>query len=362
MDSFLAKVILDNTVKNYLVVAIVILIAFILKRLISKYLAGVIYRLVAKTGNSFQKDAFTKLVIHPLEVFLLLLVSMIALDKLYFPTVFDFKIFRFTSRQIIECCSNTFLISVFIWLCLRIIDFVAIILEEKANKTTDQTDNQLILFFKDFFKVLIVINGVLLILHFAFNKNIGNLLTGLSIVGAAIALATRESLENLIASFIIFFDKPFTVGDTVKIQSITGTVERIGLRSTRIRTAEKTYLTVPNKQMVDSIVDNISLRTERKAEIKLELALTVSATKLEGLIVKIKKILSEDYFIAPTIFLTDIGKNANIITVEYSATMIESLSEFNTKREAVCFKIIKILEESNIELANSVKEALIKNG
>ncbi|MFX4531874.1 mechanosensitive ion channel domain-containing protein, partial [Acinetobacter baumannii] len=91
------------------------------------------------------------------------------------------------------------------------------------------------LFFKDFFKVLIVINGILMIIHFSLHKNIGNLLTGLSIVGAALALATRESLENLIASFIIFFDKPFSAGDLVKVHAFTGVVEKIGLRSTRIR-------------------------------------------------------------------------------------------------------------------------------
>src|SRR6478609_10892106 len=98
----------------------------------------------------------------------------------------------------------------------------------------------------------------MLLLRFTFHYDISKLVTGLSIVGAAIALATKESLENLIASFIIFFDKPFTTGDLVKVQNITGNVERIGLRSTRLRTGDKSYVTVPNKQMVDSILDNIS--------------------------------------------------------------------------------------------------------
>ena len=96
--------------------------------------------------------------------------------------------------------------------------------------------------------------------RFVLNFNISNLITGLSIITAAVALATRESLENLIASFIIFFDKPFTMGDLVKVENITGNVERIGLRSTRIRTDQKTFITVPNKKMVDSILDNLSLR------------------------------------------------------------------------------------------------------
>ncbi len=122
--------------------------------------------------------------------------------------------------------------------------------------------------------------GVLLVLRYVFNENIGNLVTSLSIVGAAIALSTRESLENIIASFIIFFDKPFTIGDLVKVNGFTGTIEKIGLRSTRIRTQEKTFISVPNKQMVDSIVDNISLRSERKIEMDLQLSVSTSAQAL----------------------------------------------------------------------------------
>ncbi len=164
----------------------------------------------------------------------------------------------------------------FIWLLLRIIDFIATILEKKANLTADQTDNQLIVFFRDFFKVIIAIIGLMMVLNYAFGLNVGSMITGLSIVGAGIALALRESLENLIASFIIFFDKPFTTGDLVKVNNITGTVEKIGLRSTRIRSDQKTYVSVPNKQMVDSVLDNLSLRTQRKGELKLEIGLTTS--------------------------------------------------------------------------------------
>ena len=103
------------------------------------------------------------------------------------------------------------------------------------------------------------------------------ILASLGLAGAAFALAAKESIENLIASFVIFFDKPFTAGDVLKVNNISGTVEKIGLRSTRIRTDQKTYVTVPNKQMVDSIVDNLSLRTQRKGELRLELSLSTPA-------------------------------------------------------------------------------------
>src|SRR5439155_27022864 len=112
------------------------------------------------------------------------------------------------------------------------------------------------------------------------------------IVGAAIALALRESLENLIASFVIFFDKPFTTGDFVRVQSVAGNVERIGLRSTRIRTTDKSYVTVPNKQMVDSILDNVTLRSQIRGEINLFIDLQTSPARIQQLLDAIKKYLS----------------------------------------------------------------------
>ena len=244
MNEFLEQVWLDNPVKNYLAVAAVILFVLLLKRFISRYFAGLLFTLVHRIWKDVDKRSFINLVVKPLGFFLLILVSIISLHKLKFPEELNAEVYKYTVKEIVHSLATLILVVSFIGLLLRIIDFVALILEKRANLTPDQSDNQLIIFFKDFFKVIFVIIGIMLVIKFAFNQNIGTLLTGLSIVGAAIALALRESLENLIASFIIFFDKPFTTGDMVKVQNVTGSVEKIGLRSTRIRTDQKTFVSV----------------------------------------------------------------------------------------------------------------------
>ncbi len=361
MESFLHKIILDNTIESYLYVFGVIALTFILKRIVSKYLAKLLFKLVGKAGKKIERESFISLVLQPLDLFLILLIALIAFDKLYFPQVLDFKIHRVGFRQIVDAVADGVLIVAFIWLCLRIIDFIALILEEKANLTTDQTDNQLIIFFKDFFKAILVIIGVLLILRFSFNKNIGNLLTGLSIVGAAIALATRESMENLIASFIIFFDKPFVTGDLVKVNSFTGTIEKIGLRSTRIRTQEKTYISVPNKQMVDTIVDNISLRTERKADIKLEIDLGASAQQLSSLIQAIEQIVAPPFSTQCLVNLIDTGKNAHIISIEYYSSIDQSIETFLMERQTVLLKIIEWMEANQVRMAAANTDITVRS-
>lgn len=360
MDKFLQTEFLNNTIRDYLYVAGIIFLAFVIKRLISKYLAKLLYKLVAKAAKNIERQSFLDLVVEPLDLFLVLIVSIIALDKLNFPSDLDFTIYHFTLKQLIDSIAAGTVISVFIWLCLRVIDFVAIILEAKANLTPDQTDNQLVVFFKDFFKVILVMIGILLILRFSFNKPIGNLLTGLSIVGAAIALATRESMENLIASFIIFFDKPFITGDQVKVNNFTGTIERIGLRSTRIRTLDKTYISVPNKQMVDNIVDNITLRTQRKVELRLELSLGATAQQLKAFVPGIKTILQKNDIENTSVYLMDTGKNAHIVAIDYFTTMQQSIEEFNTLREAVNLEVIALLEKSGLELAAANTDIVVK--
>lgn len=352
MNDFLEQVWLDNPVKHYLIVAAVILFVLTLKRFISRYFAGLLFGIVHRVWKDVDRVSFINLVVRPLGMFLLILVAIISLHNLKFPQVLDAEVYKYTVKQIIHAAGTIVLIVAFIGLLLRIIDFIALILEKRANLTPDQSDNQLIVFFKDFFKVVLVIIGIMLVIKFAFELNIGSLLTGLSIVGAAIALALRESLENLIASFIIFFDKPFTTGDLVKVQQVTGSVERIGLRSTRIRTDQKTYVTVPNKQMVDSILDNLSLRSQRRGDLKLEVSVNTATGKLDALVAGIRKIVERKEIEDANVFLTEVTHNAVILQSDYYTAPV-TIKEFNTIRQDINLQSLKLMEQLEIEMAGA---------
>ena len=360
MDKFLDTVILDNTLRSYLMVAGTILLVLFLKRYLSRYIAGLLFRVVRKIAKGIDKPSFVNLVVSPLETFLLLVVSIISLDKLNFPEVLNVQVYKISLHSLIDGITIIVVIITFIWLLLRIIDFVAMILHQKAEQAHDQQDNQLVVFFKDFFKVMFVIIGFLMVLKFAFSYPITNLITALSIGGAAIALATRESLENLIASFIIFIDKPFMVGDVVKVQTITGTVEKIGLRSTRIRTDQKTYVTMPNKQMVDSIMDNLSLRTQRRGFMQLELNADTPKETVHQLVLGIQHLLQlrKDQIESSSVFLADIVKNSFIVQLEFFTAPIP-VADFNAVRQDLFLSIIDLMEEMNIRLAAKENEIVV---
>lgn len=243
----------------------IITLVWLLRHTFSRMFTLLIYKIINPVIKKISKTDFKNTLAKPIALFLALFVTCITLDKLPFPPCWNFNFFANISFfKVIDCVIITAFVLSIVWIIAQLTNFIALILYQKALHTPNQADNQLIVFFNDFFKILIWIVGVLFVIKFAFKQHIGQLLTGLSLIGAAVALATKESLENLIASFVIFFDKPFAVNDLVKVQNVTGNIEHIGLRSTRIRTLDKTYVTVPNKQMVDSIVDNLSNRTQRR--------------------------------------------------------------------------------------------------
>jgi MscS family membrane protein len=155
MDQFLDMVFFGNTVRSYLYVLLAIFLAIILKRFISRYAAGLLFKLVKKVAEGVDKTSFINLVVAPLQTFLVILVTVIALEKLNFPSLFNFTIYKVSFREVIDVISVSILIISFIWLLLRIIDFIAMILHQRASIASDQSDNQLVVFFKDFLRFLL---------------------------------------------------------------------------------------------------------------------------------------------------------------------------------------------------------------
>jgi MscS family membrane protein len=352
MHEFWSIVVLGNPLKSYIIVAATILFVIVLKRFISRLIAQLIFRFVRRMGTGLDRSAFLDLVVGPIGTFLVVFVSITSIEKLHFPGDLDFDIYEVKSKTIVQALAVIILIASFIWLLLRLVDFIAVVLRNKVRKDGGHRDNQMIVFIRDFLKAILGIIGVLLILNSAFRVDVSSILASLGLAGAALALAAKESIENLIASFVIFFDKPFKSGDYLKVNSIAGTVEKIGLRSTRIRTDQKTYVTVPNKQMVDSVVDNLTLRTQRKGELRLELSLSTPSAQLDELIDGIKKILVKDKVENSTAFLNDITGAAFLVNADYFTSPI-GIDEFNGIKQQVNLDVLRLLEKMEISIAGS---------
>ena len=158
------------------------------------------------------------------------------------------------------------------WFIFRLVDVLEHFLSKWTSKTDTMLDDQLVPLVRKTLRVFIVIIASLFIAQNVFELDIGSLVAGLGIGGLAFALAAKDSIANLFGSVVIFADRPFSLGERVKIQGYEGTVEEVGFRSTKIRTLTGHLVTVPNNTVANEVVENVS----RRPTIKRVLDVTVT--------------------------------------------------------------------------------------
>ncbi|MEM0983096.1 MAG: mechanosensitive ion channel domain-containing protein, partial [Planctomycetota bacterium] len=139
-------------------------------------------------------------------------------------------------------------------------------------------------------KVFLTVLGLIYIAE-SLEVEILPLLTGLGIGGLALGLAAKDSIENFFGSIAVIFDSPFEVGDWVEINGHEGTVEAIGLRSTRIRTFYNSLISVPNATLVRAVVDNYGRRQYRRYTTRLNLTYGTPPDKIEAFCEAVREIV-----------------------------------------------------------------------
>ncbi len=283
---------LGNSLQEYMWFFIIILIGLILKKICTKYLSHLLFKIVGAKDNSLGIDKFNELLAKPLGVCIMLSVIYLGSTHINYPTEWDLvdknemglKLFISKGFSLLYVFSLS-------WIVLRIIDYISLILHKKASETENKMDDQLIPFIVEIGKIATYIITLLIIMSNIFSVNITALATGLGIGGIALAMASKESLENLLGSFTIFFDRPFTVGDVVTVGSITGAVEKVGFRSTRIRTFDKSLVTVPNKKMIDAELDNLGERPIRRVKFNIGLTYDTEAKQIKNIVKDIQEMI-----------------------------------------------------------------------
>jgi len=344
MNEILNKVFFDNQILDYLWFLSTILGTLLISKPLSKFLGYLVYRIFRKlTVDSFAKQ-FLDLLQKPISRFLVLFAIFLSFNFLTFPSVLDFSIYGKDFHQVLQRLYQALMSVSILIILVRLVDFVMLVWKKKAEETESQADDQIVLFVRDILKVIVIGGGLVFILGAVFNLNISSLLAGAGIAGLAIAFAAKESIENLIGSFTIFFDKPFTVGDFVQVGNITGTVEKVGFRSTRIRTVNKTFVTLPNRNIIDSYSENLTLRTWRRVSNVIGLTYSTNKDQIEAIVKDIQdyidghELTNQDGIAA----FHEFGDSSlNILLVYYVQNLDYNI--YIKVREEINFKIMEIV-------------------
>lgn len=184
-----------------------------------------------------------------------------------------------------------------------------------------------------------------------------SLIAGLGIGGLAMALAAQKTMENLFGAFSIGADQPFREGDFIKVDDISGTVESIGLRSTRIRTQDRTVVTIPNGKLADARIESFAARDRIRFAATLGLSRDTSAQSMETALSGFEGVLREHPKVWPT------GIVARFTEIRDTALNVEitcwfqtnDFSEFQLIRQNVLLALLKVIEDAGTTLANSVQ-------
>lgn len=132
---------------------------------------------------------------------------------------------------------------------------------------SERAERLLVPMARKFVRAVIIVIGILVGAAEVFSADVRGILASLGIGGIVVALAAKDSVENVFGSITILFDMPFAIGDWVKIDKFDGVVEEINLRSTRLRTFEDTVINVPNANLIRACVENVSARRSRRQQI-----------------------------------------------------------------------------------------------
>jgi MscS family membrane protein len=202
------------------------------------------------------------------------------------------------------------------------------------------------------FKIVVAIGAALIYLD-KLGVNITTLLAGLGVGGLAVALALQKPMEDVMGALTLFTQQPFRVGDFCTIGTHTGTVEDVGLRTTRIRTLANTLISIPNARAATEPIDNISARQKIWYHPILRLRYDTSPAQLEKILAGIRELFrTHDRVLQDghRVRFKEIGEDALLIEA-YAYLDTTDWAEFLELAEGLNISVLKIVERAGTSLA-----------
>jgi MscS family membrane protein len=353
LQFFLKTEYLENSAQNYLIFVAAIIIGLLFKGLISRYLSHSLYKLIGKKEKKVGVGKFDKLLTRPIGFFIMLTILYFGASYLEFPTSWELAdVNEFGIKMLLSKGFSLIYIYSIFRISLRLIDYIGLILLKRAEETENKMDDQLIPFVLEIIKFVAYVFAIFIILGSVLGVNIIALTTGLGIGGLALAMASKESLENLLGSFTIFLDQPFTVGDAVTVGSITGVVEKVGFRSTRIRTFDKSLVTLPNKKMIDAELDNLGMRPVRRVKFNLGLTYDTTAEQIKAIVADIQHMINQHEKTNQDgkVRFQEFGSSSLDIMIMYFVNS-PRWDDLIDVKEDVNYKIMEIIKKHNSDFA-----------
>lgn len=244
---------------------------------------------------------------------------------------------------------TTIIIGVFALLLLfwRLNEFITRYSQQRMIERDQPSGLSIVLFLRRLAKVVIFIVGFVVVLS-AVGVDVTAGIAALGIGGLALALGAQKSIENFVGSVTIIADRPLRVGDLCKIGDTFGTVEKIGMRSTRVRTLDRTVVTIPNGELSSSSIENFAHRDRFKFSPVFSMRYETTADQMRYLLVELRSILYSHPKVDPEparVRFAQFG-DASLNIEIFAYIFAVDFNEFTEVREDLLLRMMEVVEKS----------------
>lgn len=324
-------------------ILLLLLFGFIAHKVFTFFIERLLSNLLTQWGYKRIAKKVMLPVARPLSVLVILSGMFVIFPVLQLPIQF---------AQYIRIAFDIFIPIMMVMVCYRFVDVLAYYLEKITKRTETTLDDQLIPLVRKSLKLFVILAGVLFILQ-NLDFDITGLLAGISIGGLAIALAAQDTIKNLFGSFMIFVDRPFTIGDWIVADGVDGSVVEVGFRSTRIQTFHNSILSIPNGKIADMTIDNMGLRVYRRYRADIGITYDTPPDLIEVFIEGLYQIVEDhphtrkDY---KEIHLNSFG-GSSLNILFYIFFEVPDWSMELKSRQEIMLSIIRLAEELGVRFA-----------
>jgi small-conductance mechanosensitive channel len=346
MQEFLNQVYYNNTIQDYLIVGGIVLLSILVLRLFKRLIINRLRIAAAKTEGK-------------VDDFIIDGVDRFGLPIIQFAVIYWVLNFLELSTKV-EHTISTATSVIITYFVLRLVSSVILMLLESRIRRQEKGEEKI----KQLGGLMLVINIIIWVIGIVFlldnmGKNVTTIVTGLGIGGIAIALAAQNILGDLFNYFVIYFDRPFEVGDFIVVDDKSGTVEYLGIKTTRIRSLSGEQIIIGNSNLTGSRIHNHKRMINRRVVFTINIDYRTTIEKLKIIPVILRTIVEQQ---KPVMFdrahFAAFGDWSFRFEVVYFV-LDPNFNKFMDIQQAINLKVLEELQKNEIYIVSSPHASLI---
>lgn len=348
MDEFLEQVYGGNTVKAYLIAIGAIMLTWVLLRLVKKYLIRLLKNLTSRTSSQFD-DLLIQVAEKFIIPYLYLTINYGIINQLYLSA---------RATKVLEVA----MLFITTWYAVRLINFCiqrgvhAYFRKREEPIEREKQLNGILMVVK----AIVWIFGIVLLID-NLGYNVTTIIAGLGVGGIAIALAAQNILSDLFSYLVIFFDKPFEIGDFITTNGHSGSVEKIGIKTSHLRSPDGQQLVMPNAELVKSVIHNYKRQKRRRIVFRIGVVYSTPAEKIRKIPGWIRELVQKENNVTfDRTHLVAFGSSSLDIEIVYFLESADFMLYMDTHHR-ICLHIIEKFEQEGIEFAFPTQTIYLNN-